>query len=66
MHGRNMCTLCNVFMINKTAKEQSQTSFHGGVEHVLRLLGFRRTPCPFDSSLLSQVRVLLTFWLLAL
>lgn len=26
-----MCTLCNVFMFNTVLREQSQTSFHGGV-----------------------------------
>lgn len=31
MCGRSMCTLCNVFMFNKMLREQSQTSFHGGV-----------------------------------
>lgn len=31
VHGRGMCTFCNVVMFNMMLREQCQTSFHEGV-----------------------------------
>lgn len=73
MRSRNMCTLCNVFRINKRLlREESQTSFllRFPVPFVpvweleCRLPGFHRTLCPFDSAPPSLIPSLTSLFIL--